>query len=45
MKNRLLTFAGALVLLAVLGSYYAKPLLATVAALVQDRDSKGRNVY
>ena len=45
MKNRLLTFAGALVLLAVLGGYYAKPLLATVAALVQDRDSKGRNVY
>ena len=45
MKNMLLTFAGALVLLAVLGGYYAKPLLATVAALVQDRDSKGRNVY
>jgi hypothetical protein len=46
MKNRLLTLAGALALLAVLGSYYAKPLLAQVrAALVQDRDSPARNVY
>src|SRR5579872_1786447 len=45
MKNRL-WFAGALVLLAVLGKFYAVPLAAQVrAAIVQDRDSKARNVY
>jgi hypothetical protein len=44
MKNRLLTFAGALALLAVLGHVYAKPLLAQVrAALVQNVDEPGRN--
>lgn len=46
MKNRLLTLAGALALLAVFGKFYAVPLIAQVrAALVQDRDSKARNVY
>ena len=46
MKNRLLTLAGALALLAVLGKFYAVPLMAQVrAALVQDRDSKARNFY
>jgi len=44
MKNKLLTLAGALALLAVLGHYYAKPLLAQVrAALVQNVDEPGRN--
>jgi hypothetical protein len=44
MKNKLLTFAGALALLAVLGHFYAKPLLAQVrAALVQNVDEPGRN--
>jgi len=38
-KNKLLTFAGALALLALLGHFYAKPLLASVAALVRDVDN------
>jgi hypothetical protein len=42
-KNKLLTLAGALALLAVLGTYYAKPLLAQVrAALVSDVDNPAR---
>jgi hypothetical protein len=46
MRNRLWTFAAALVLLAVVGKFYAVPLAAQVrAAIVQDRDSKARNVY
>jgi len=46
MKNRMLTFAGVLALLAVLGHYYAKPLLAQVrAALVQDADNPARHPY
>jgi hypothetical protein len=46
MKNKLLTFAGALALLAVLGHFYAKPLLAQVrAALVQNVDEPGRNPF
>jgi hypothetical protein len=46
MKNRLLTFAGALALLAVLGHYYAKPLMAQVrATMVQNIDERGRNPY
>jgi hypothetical protein len=46
MKNRLWTLAGTLALLAVLGRFYAKPLMAQVkAAIVQDRDSKARNFY
>ena len=46
MKNRLWTLAGALALLAVLGKFYAVPLVAQVrAAIVQDRDSKARNLY
>ena len=43
MKNKLLTFAGALVVTAALGHFYAKPLLAQVrAALVQDVDQPAR---
>jgi hypothetical protein len=43
MKNRLLTFAGFLALLAVLGKFYAPPLMAQVrAALVQDVDQPAR---
>jgi hypothetical protein len=43
MKNKLLSFAGALLLLAVLGKFYAKPVLAQVrAALVQDVDQPAR---
>ena len=46
MKNRLWTLAGALALLAVFGKFYAVPLVAQVrAAIVQDRDSKARNIY
>jgi hypothetical protein len=46
MKNRLSTLAGALALLAVFGKFYAVPLVAQVrAAIVQDRDSKARNIY
>ena len=46
MKKKLLTFAGVLALLAVLGKFYAQPLMAQVrAALVQDRDNVGRNLY
>ena len=43
MKNRLLTFAGALALFGVLGKFYAPPLMAQVrAALVQDVDQPAR---
>ena len=46
MRNRLWTLAATLALLAVLGKFYAKPLIAQVkAAIVQDRDSKARNIY
>jgi hypothetical protein len=46
MKNRLLTLAGALALLVVLGRFYAVPVYAQVkAALVQSRDEKARNPY
>jgi len=46
MKNRTLQLAGLLALLAVLGKFYAPPLLAQVrAALVQDRDEPARNFY
>jgi len=46
MKNRLLTFAGALALLAVLGKFYAPPLMAQVkAALVQDVDQPARQPF
>ena len=34
MKNRLLTLAGALALLVVLGKFYAKPLLAQAPAVI-----------
>ena len=43
MKNKLLTLAAALVLLAVVGKFYAKPVLAQVrAALTQDVDQPAR---
>jgi len=46
MKNKLLTLAGTLATLAVLGHFYAKPLLAQVrAALVQDRDQPARQPF
>jgi hypothetical protein len=46
MKNKLFTLAGALTLFAVLGHFYAKPLLAQVrAALVKNLDERGRNPY
>ncbi len=46
MKNRLLTLAGALLLLAVLGKFYATPLMAQIrATLIQNRDEPARNLY
>jgi len=47
MKSRLLTLAGALALLAVLGKFYAVPAIAQAAraALVQDRDSPPREPF
>lgn len=46
MKNRLLTLAGALALLAVFGKFYAVPVIAQVrAALVKNVDEKGRAPY
>jgi hypothetical protein len=46
MKNRLLTLAGTLALLAVLGKFYAVPVLAQVrAALVKNIDERGRIPY
>ncbi len=46
MKNRLFALAGGLALFAVLGHFYAKPLLAQVrAALVKNIDERGRNPY
>jgi len=47
MKNRLLTMAAALALLAVLGKFYAIPALgqAVRAALVQDRDNPARTAF
>src|SRR5262245_25873570 len=46
MKSRLFAMAGALMLLMLLGRFFAKPLLAQVrAALVQSVDEPGRNPY
>ena len=46
MKNRLLTLAGTLALLAIFGRFYAVPVLAQVrAALVKNVDEKGRIPY
>ena len=46
MKNRLLTMAGALALMAVFGKFYAVPLIAQVrAALIKNVDEKGRVPY
>jgi hypothetical protein len=44
MKHKLLTFAGALALLAVLGKFYAVPAIAQAvrAAVVKNIDEKGR---
>jgi hypothetical protein len=43
MKNKLLTLAGALLLLAIVGKFYAKPVLAQVrATLIQDTDQPAR---
>jgi hypothetical protein len=43
MRNRLFTIAGALALIAVLGKFYATPLMAQArAALVQDVDQAAR---
>lgn len=47
MKNKLLTLAGALALLVVLGKFYAAPAIAQAvrAALVQDRDNPARQPF
>jgi len=46
MKNKLLTLAGVLALVAVLGTYYAKPLLAQVrAAVTKNIDEPARVPY
>lgn len=46
MKTRAWQIAGVLALVGVLGKFYAPPLMAQVrAALVQDRDAVGRNLY
>jgi hypothetical protein len=48
MKNRMLQLAGALLLCAVIGKYYAVPAIAQVKGvltLTQDRDSRARNFY
>jgi hypothetical protein len=46
MKNKLITLAATAALLAVLGHFYAKPLMAQVrAALTQNIDEPGRNPY
>ena len=46
MRDRLAGFAALLALLAVLGKFYAKPLLSQVrAALVENVDEPGRNPY
>ncbi len=47
MKNKLLTLAGVLALLAVIGKFYAGPAIAQTvrAALVQDRDSYPRQPF
>ena len=47
MKHRLLTFAGALALLAVLGKFYAVPAIAQAvrAAVVKNIDERGRTPY
>jgi len=47
MKSKLLSLAGALALLAVLGRFYAVPAIAQAvrAALVQDRDNPARQPF
>jgi hypothetical protein len=45
-KNKLMSLGGALALLAILGHYFAKPLMAQVrAALVQNVDEPARNPF
>ncbi|HLK62575.1 MAG TPA: hypothetical protein VKU19_03990 [Bryobacteraceae bacterium] len=46
MKNRMLTLAGALALLTVLGKFYAVPAIAQIrAAVIKNIDEKGRVPY
>ena len=46
MKNKLFTLAGTITVLAVLGHFYAKPLIAQVrAVLTKNLDERGRNPY
>lgn len=47
MKNKLLTFAGALALIAMLGRFYAVPAFAQAirAAVVKNMDEPGRTPY
>jgi hypothetical protein len=46
MKNRFMQIAGVLALMAVLGKFYAVPLIAQVrAAVVKNIDEKGRIPY
>jgi hypothetical protein len=46
MTKRLVSFSSVLLLLATLGHFYAKPLMAQIkAALVQNVDEPGRNPY
>jgi len=46
MKNKLLTLAAALVLLAVVGKFYAKPVMAQIrATLTQDVDQPARQPF
>jgi hypothetical protein len=47
MKNRLLSLAGSLALVAVIGKYYAVPAIAQTvrAAVVKNIDEKGRIPY
>jgi hypothetical protein len=46
MRNKLLTLAAMLALLAVLGEFFARPVIAQVrAALVQDVDNPARHVF
>jgi hypothetical protein len=46
-KNRLVTMAGALAILALLGKFYATPVMAQAlrAVLVKNLDEKGRSPY
>lgn len=45
MKNKLLTLLITVATLTVIGHFFAKPLLAAVAALTKNVDERGRNPY